>query len=261
MSAIDSSVRALIPALVAILFLLARRYLPASASVVVSDQEARRFSKLQWFVAGAVIIVALCFGFCSYATLTWLNRLLANGNPEIRFVLLPDPAIWMIFPALGGLLLAWELTIGLWERFGNRSQARAYEAWTNQMAGFNARRVGRLLFLCIGLPVALCTILALPMHTSLGNTEMSVGRFGAFHSRLHRYSDVRRITVTRGLRTRSGGFIQRSAIVLDFANGDRWSSADNRAYEAALDTALLDFLESKTGLQAEYIDAFPFGTD
>jgi hypothetical protein len=260
-STIDSSVRALIPGLIAVVFLLARRYLPASASVVVSPEEATRFSKLQWFVAGAVIMVALCFGLCSYAALAWLNRLLANGNPPIRFVLLPDPAIWMIFSGLGGLLLAWELTMRLWERFGNRLQARHYEAWTNQKAGFNAGRVGRLLFLCIGLPAAFCTILALPMHTSLRNTEMSVGRFGTFKPRLYRYSDVRRITVTRGLRTRSGGFIQRSAIVLDFANGDRWSSADNRAYEATLDTVLLDFLKSKTGLQAQYIDAFPFGTD
>jgi hypothetical protein len=87
-------------------------------------------------------------------------------------------------------------------------------------------------------------------------TQMSVGRFGTFKPRLYRYSEVRRITVTRGLRTRSGGFRERSAIVLDFANGDRWSSADNRAFAKSLDTALLDFLQSETGLQAEYIDAF-----
>jgi hypothetical protein len=37
--------------------------------------------------------------------------------------------------------------------------------------------------------------------------------------------------------------------------------ADNRPYEATLDKALLDFLKSKTALQAEYIDAFPFGND
>jgi hypothetical protein len=243
-STIDSSVRALIPALVAIVFLLARRYLPASASVVVPPEEARRFSRLQWYVAGIVILVALCFGLCSYAALAWLNRLLANGNPAIRFVLLPDPAIWAIFPFLGGILSAWELTMRLWARFGNRLQARHYEAWANQKAGFNATRLSRVLFLCLALPAAFCTILALPMHTSLGNTDITVGRFGTFKARVYKYSDVRRITVTQGLRTRNGGFVQRSAIVLDFANGDRWSSADNRPYEATLDKALLDFLKS-----------------
>jgi hypothetical protein len=104
-------------------------------------------------------------------------------------------------------------------------------------------------------------MLALPIHTSLTDAGMSVGRFGTFKPRLYRYSDVRRITVTRGLRTRSGGFINRYAIVLDFANGDRWSSADNRAYENSLDLALLNFLQSKTGLQVKYIDAFPFGAN
>jgi hypothetical protein len=95
----------------------------------------------------------------------------------------------------------------------------------------------------------------------LTDVEMNVGRFGTFKPRLYRYSDVRRITVTRGLRTRRGDFIEPSAIGLDFANGDRWSSADNRPFEKSLDMALLNFLQSKTGLQVEYIDAFPFGAN
>lgn len=114
-----------------------------------------------------MIIVAACFAFCSYATLVCLNRLVANGDPTTKFLLLPDQAIWVFFPVFGGISLAWELTIRLWALFGNEFQARNYEAWTNQKAGFNTTRLLRLLFLWIGLPAALCKILALPLHTSL----------------------------------------------------------------------------------------------
>ena len=62
-------------------------------------------------------------------------------------------------------------------------------------------------------------------------------------------------------RTRSGGFLLRYAIMLDFDDGYRWSSADNRAWEGTLDTDLLNFLQTKTGLQADFVEALPFGTN
>ena len=260
-SAIDSSVRGLIPAVVAIVFLLARRFLPPAPTVVVSAEEAKKFPKLWWKVGGSVIAVGLCLGFCAYETLIWLNRLLAGEGQRAKFVLLPDPAIWGAIAGFGSLLVSWELTMRLWAIFGKRSRVKQYEVWSWNSAGFDGSRLWHALWRFLGVPLALCAILALPIHTTLRDTEMSVGGFGRFNPSPHRYSDVRKITVTRGIRTRSGGFLLRYAIILDFDDAYRWSSADNRAWEGTLDTDLLDFLQTRTGLQADFVEALPFGTN
>ena len=66
--------------------------------------------------------------------------------------------------------------------------------------------------------IAIATLLALPIHTSIDDAGLSVGHFGTLHSTRYRYSDVTKITVTEGLRLRDGSLQKRPAITLDFGN-------------------------------------------
>ena len=56
-----------------------------------------------------------------------------------------------------------------------------------------------------------------------------------------------------------GTLRNRPAIVLDFDDGDRWSSADNRDPQREIDLKILNFLQGKTKLPVRYLDAYPFG--
>jgi hypothetical protein len=253
--------RIAVPVAVAVVFSLARRFMPPPSNETVSLEDASRFSRLQWLIGGVMIVVAILFGLISYEAFVWINRdLAARGAPSI-FLILPDRWIWFFFPLFGAICLTWELTLRLWILLGDGSQARKYETWSNSKTGFNATRVLRLMTIVIALPIGLATVLALPIHTSFNIAGLTIGHFGTLTPRYHSYADVRGITVTQGIRLRDGSLQKRPAIVLDFADGDRWSSADNRDPQPEIDPALLNFLKTNTDLTVNSIDAFPFGTD
>lgn len=184
---------------------------------------------------------------------------LAGHDPNRHFLMLPGHWIWFFLPFFGGICLAWEITRRLWHMLGDPVQASKYESWSNCKAGFNATRVLQIMTVTMVLPIAIATLLALPIHTSINDAGLSMGHFGRFGSTLYRYSDVVKITVTDGFRSRDGCLLKRPTITLDFKDGTRWSSADNRDPEKSIDRLLLDFIEKRTKLTAAHIGADPFG--
>ena len=255
----NSAVRATIPAIVAIAFALGRRYLPVQAPVKYGQEDAHRFSRLQWGFAFAMIGVAAAFAALTYSLLAAANRQLGTGGEQTAFVLLPSPWMWAIFPFFGAIATCWEITLRIWKRFGDSSQASKYESWSNQKAGFDATRLLRLMTLCIAVPMGMATVLALPIHTSISESGFHIGNFGSLRATRHPFSDVKRILVTDALHLRNGSLQRRPAIIVYFSDGSKWSSADNREPDPTLNEHLLEFIEEKTNLPVEHIVALPFG--
>ena len=63
------------------------------------------------------------------------------------------------------------------------------------------------------------------------------------------------MSVIQGFRTRDGKLVKRAGIVLDFADGRRWSSAAISDFKLTVDPELLDYIKSKTGLEPQYAEA------
>ncbi len=259
MSVGSSLGRLLIPVAVASTFALARRYVPAAPSSAISSRRQSAFSRLQWVVGAVVLLVGIVLGFMTYEALVWANRSLALRGGSTTFVLLPSKWIWFFLPLLGAISLAWELTLRLWSRWADSRQVRAYENWSNAKAGFDGRRVLRILAMVIVLPIGIATVLAIPIHTCIDERGISIGHFGTLRTTTHAFSEVSSVTTTDGLRLRDGSLQKGPAIVLDFSDGTRWSSASNRDPERSVNGALLAFIQQKTHLRIKHIEAFPFG--
>ncbi|HTB18207.1 MAG TPA: hypothetical protein VK708_08820, partial [Bryobacteraceae bacterium] len=56
---------------------------------------------------------------------------------------------------------------------------------------------------------------------------------------------------------RDGKLVKRAGIVLDFSDGRRWSSAAISNFEPNVDQELLRYIQSKTGLEPQYVEAEP----
>src|SRR5262249_52108949 len=109
--------------------------------------------------------------------------------------------------------------------------------------------------LVIAAPIGVFTILALPMHASLRHQDIRVCGYGWAGCTTFDYSAVVRMTEIKGFRGRDGKLHLRAGIVLDFADGRRWSSADMGDFHDSVDPRLSDFLLKRTGLPLGQADA------
>src|SRR6266404_75549 len=249
--------RAIVPFVVVLVFALARKYMPTASVKTPGPQYSRealdvRFSNTHWIVGFAMVVVGALFAFGTYAALLGLNRYLAMRDASTQFVLWPQSAIWWFFPGFGALVLSWEITLQLWTLFGHRADAELYNSWSSLKVGFNSAKLLRWMAVLIVLPIGVLTVLALPMHTALRQGDIRDCGYAFSPCKTYRYADARRITIIEGFRTRDGKLTRRSGIVIDFADGRRWSSADIGEFNARLDPALQEFLENKTQLPYTY---------
>lgn len=252
---IDLIGAAVVPLAVATAFSLLRRYLPArtskSQSAPISATEMQEFEEMKWTVGTAILLVGACFALGSYRLLLLANHFFAKADGPTRFQLLPTTAIWWFFPGFGAASLAWEITLLLWSLFLDRQKAGRYTQWSNDKTGFNATRVLRWAALGIALPIAVATLLALPMRASLRENDIMIRGYGFRPARHYPYSDARRLAVIHGFRTREGKFESRAEILVQFSDHYCWHSGDNRDFTASIDPEVLAFLQQKTGLSTQ----------
>jgi hypothetical protein len=244
-----------VPSAVYAVFALARKWLPASSDRLPSktppmDELESRFTSIQWKVGSGMFAVGIAFALVTYNTLLLLQRVFVEAEGPAYFRLLPESAIWWFLPGFGAIALSWEITLFLWRRFGDCDEAALYMYWGHRKAGFNSTKVLRIMALFLVVPIGILTLLATPMHTTLHDDSFRIREYASLQTHSYKYSDVRRLTVVDGYRDRSGTFDSRAGIVVDFSDGRRWSSADNRDQVTEVDSALLEFLVKKTGLPA-----------
>lgn len=248
--------RMLVPLTVALVFGLARRYMPVRPSrkddyVSDSDDRIDNGSASTVSVYGATFLMMLIIAFAGHALLVWLNHefALADGPAGLR--LFPERAIWWFLPGFAAMSLAYEGVVQLWSLTAGRASVESFDRMKSEEAGFDSRRLLRWMALFIVLPIGFFTMLALPEHVSLGPEAIFERGYGFKATQVFRYADARRFTAIDGYRNRDGSLLHRPALVLNFADGRSWSSADWGDFEKAVDPALTEFLVAKTGLSVE----------
>jgi hypothetical protein len=231
-------------------FGLFRTYIPASAMRVpagYSQEDAdSRFPGAQVFVYGGMIAIGTLFAWTTYEGLVHLNRHLSTIDGPAAYSIAPQGAIWWFLPAFGAVTLSWEIALQFWALAGSRSAADQFSYWTAHGTGFDCRRVLRWFVLVVVVPIAVLTCLALPMHTVLRADDIRDCGYGFGGCRVYRYADARRITEVDGFRLRDGTVSKRAGIAIDFADGRRWSSADEGDFHDSVDPGFERFLQEKT---------------
>ena len=254
----DVLVRLGVVAAIAASFAFFRRRLPVrlrTTEVQTFQPEMEsRFGTTQWTLGLALLVVGAALGFSLYAVCVELNHYYAALEGPARFQLLPTRVIWTFFPGFAALTTSWEITLILWAWVGDAKYISQYLDWSDRNAGFNSTVALRWMTLTIALPLGVATALALPMHSTLHENELHVRSYASLHSKVLRYADVRRIFAVAGERNRDGSVRVRAEIILEFRDGQRWHSGDNRDFERVVDPRLANFLQQKTGIQLQYLE-------
>lgn len=221
-----------------------------------------RFRKMVWPFNLSMIVIGLLFARGTHALLVWINHALAVVDPSAVFRELPDQTIWWFFPGFGALALSYELTLQLLARWKGSREADLYSRWSNEKtamrggkyAGMDSRKVLRWLALIVALPIGVATVLALPMHVSVGPKAIRYCGYAFRPCKVYPYVDARRMAVVAGFRDRDGKFSSQAGVVIDFRDGRRWSSADMGSFQDSVDPHLIGFLQERTHLIAGFAE-------
>lgn len=245
---------AMVLAIVVVCFGLARRYLKPSARLPEARLSAldERFQLTKWVVNVGMIAVGVAFAWATHFVFVLLNRyLVANDDSGSSLQLWPQSAIWWFFPGFGAVTLCWEITLQMWSAFDRSDSARLYRLWSDGRAGMDSTRILRWMALVIAAPIGVLTILALPMHATLGHQDIRECGYAWATCQTFDYSKAVKMTQIEGFRLRDGRLTRRAGIVVDFAGGRRWSSADTGDFLDSVDPALLAFLTERIRLPLE----------
>ena len=238
----------------ALVFALARKYMPAPPARELSEEERdAAITVSPWFPWLAMVAFGILFALTSYFALFKLNRYVASSDGSPQFILLPQSAIWWFLPLFGALVLPWDVTLELWALAGHRLEARLYREEASRKVDYDPNKMMHLLAI-LAAPIALASILALSMHVSLGEAEIHDCGYAFASCKVYLYSAARRMTIINGYRARDGKLDPQAGIVIDFADGRRWSSAETGGFRKTVDPALQNFLAKKIQLPFQHAE-------
>jgi hypothetical protein len=198
-----------------------------------------------------MIFVALAFVFFTHWALVAANRHFAEADGPATYCLLPSNAIWWFFPGFGALCLSWGITLFLWSLFEDQNRIARFVDWSHGRAGMDSTRILRWMALLIAMPVGVATLLAIPMHSTLRDNDLVLGHYAKLARQHLPYSQAHNLMLVDGFRDRDGKFTPRAEVIIDFNDGSRWSSSDNRDFTSEVDPGLSQFLQRKTMLPLE----------
>ncbi len=169
------------------------------------------------------VIVAVGFFFGVHTALKSLSIHLAVSDGPALFRVMYQPAIWWFLPGFGSVCLAWEITIHIWGLFAGWKTIALYRAWVKQTAFvyrrsvfYNQLAIYHWFSLLIVLPIAVFTLLALNMHTSIEESGMRVCGYAFKPCKDLSYSDLRTADYFPAYKGKSR---LAAKVVLKFADG------------------------------------------
>ena len=201
------------------------------------------------------VLTGLVFALGSFFLCKLLNRQIALAQGPPQFLLPADSFFWGFLSLFGALTLLWELTYRLWCLF-DADAANAYVAYSDDKTGFGVTRVLRWMTVLVTFPIAIFTVLCLPIHASFYQDGFWLGRFSQFRPEFHAYKSVRTFRLIDGETIRDGSFSARPRVVLTFQDGTVWDSFRTREDRPA-NPQLIAYLTSKLGRAPEHMKTDP----
>ena len=205
--------KALVPAIIVFVLALLRRIAPPRSRMVKHRyDESQAPEPLPTGVIGGVmwglgIGLALMFFLLRAANHWWAS--LEGSAILTQFA---TPVIWSFFPGFAALSIPWPLTVWYLRRVGRGEEADSIEDASDSKGGMNSFRVMKWLGIGLACPIGFFTLLAIPIHLSISDSEVRVGHYASFETERFPLKEAKRLTI-----------IDQPAkdVIIDFADGRR----------------------------------------
>ena len=195
------------------------------------------------------ILLALSFFLLRWANHQWAEM---DGPAELR--LYKTAIIWCFLPGFAALSIPWPFAVWLLRALGRTNEADRVTNDANQKAGVDSFRVMKWLTVFLVGPIAILTFLAIPMHLTVNDSEILVGRYAHLTPERYRLKDATRATLIEGVRYRDGSFHSQRDLLIDFTDGRRFYANVEGDGGTSVPPDVVRFLIAKTGLTLEHAE-------
>lgn len=172
------------------------------------------------FIGGAMW--ALVIGCAlTFFLLRGANHLWAKADGQARITLYATPWLRCFLPLFSAIATPWPFTVWYLRRVSRKDEADSISDAADAQGGMDTFRVMKWLSIALVGPITILTLLAIPIHLSIGDTEARLGHYASMHTERFPFSEAKRATIIDGYRLRDGSFHRSRDIVIDFADGRR----------------------------------------
>jgi hypothetical protein len=244
--------RALVPIGISFFFWLFRKLAPAPDRS--TKYETRQVHEpLPTGVIGAFMWgVGICLAL-SFFLLRAANHLWADVDGPAILRLYPGAAIWCFLPGFAALTIPWPLTVWLLRRVGRTDEADSIDSDSSEKAGFDSFKVMKWLGIGVVGPIAIFTLLAIPMHLSIADSEVRVGHYASLETEVFPLSQANRAILVDGNRLRDGSFEKKQDLYIDFSDGRRLDVNAAGDGGSQIGDATVELLLAKTHLPLSHV--------
>jgi hypothetical protein len=160
--------------------------------------------------------------------------------------------IWCFLPGFAALSIPWPLTVWYLRKVNRWKEADSIEDAADSKGGMNTLRVMKWLSVVVVSPIALFTLLAVPVHLSICDSEVRVGHYASFVTERFPLNKARRLTIVDGYRLRDGNIHPAKDVIIDFADGRRLRANQVGDGGTKARNDVMQLLIAKTGLTPEH---------
>lgn len=245
--------RALVLIVLGLVFGLFRRIAPPQFRLGNRRYDHQRPDPLPTGVVGGAMwalgsVFALIFFLLRDA-----NRLWARADGPSILTLYATPWIWIFLPLFSALALPWPITVWYLRRTGRNDEADSICDAADEKGGVDSFLVMKWLGIGLVIPTAFFTILAIPVHLSIADSEARLGHYASLHTERFSFNEARRATLIDGYRLRDGSFRRSKDIVIDFADGRRLCGNAVGDGGTEVEESVVQLLLAKTGLHPAHV--------
>jgi hypothetical protein len=196
---------------------------------------------------------SLGIGLCLlFFALRGANHLWASLEGPAILTQYATAVIWCFFPGFAALSIPWPLTVWYLRRIGRWEEADGIEDASDSKSGLDSFRIMKRLSFWLVCPIAFFTLLAIPIHLSITNSEVRVGHYASIREERFPLKEARRMTIVDGYKLRDGSFTAAKDVIIDFADGRRLRGNQVGDGGSSVRDDVLQLLIAKTGLTPQH---------
>ena len=202
-------------------------------------------------ITGAMCGVAVLM-FALFFVLRGANHLWAALEGPSLVTQYAPQAAWGFLPLFACISVPLPFTLWFLKRVGRREEAESIHDSATKKAGYDSFRV--LKWLSIGTvgPLSIATLLAIPIHLSITDSEVRVGHYGSFHTEIFPFKDAQSLTIVDGYKMVGVHRRRIKNLIVLFHDGRRLRGNQVGDAGTSVRNDVMELIIAKTGLTPGY---------